>query len=204
VLANVSEITLHFCHARQISTNKTRPSFYKLFLLKKCIIRVLKEGQKQLHDAFSHLRNAVFVLSELSQGGFMLEKHSAGENIASHCTKCKLFLDHVIVAMEGEVIAKVKCKTCGSNHKYRTAEDAKKIRTTKKKEDTVKTAEVLWEACLAEAKGKERTYDMGGKYRVGDIVDHSIFGKGVVRKTYQNKCDVLFKDKERLMASANS
>ena len=59
----------------------------------------------------------------------MLEKYSAGENIASHCTKCKLVLDHTIVAMDGETIAKVKCKTCGSAHKYRSAEDAKKIRT---------------------------------------------------------------------------
>jgi hypothetical protein len=134
----------------------------------------------------------------------MLEKYSAGENIASHCTKCKLFLDHVIVAMDGETIAKVKCKTCGSAHKYRTAEDAKKIRVTKKKEETHKTAEILWETCLAEAKGKERIYDMGGKYRVGDIIDHRTFGKGVVRKIYMNKCDILFKDKERLMASANS
>ena len=49
----------------------------------------------------------------------MIRKYSAGDNIASHCTKCKLMLDHAIVAMDGEVIAKVKCKTCGSVHKYR-------------------------------------------------------------------------------------
>ncbi len=135
----------------------------------------------------------------------MIKKISAGENIASHCTKCKLVLDHAVVAMDGDTIAKVKCKTCGSGHKYRSAEDAKKIRTVRaKKEDTGKTAELLWEICLAEAKGKERIYDMGGKYRVGDIVEHQLFGKGVVRKIYMNKCDVLFRDKERLMASANS
>ena len=44
---------------------------------------------------------------------------------------------------------------------------------------------------------------MGSKYRVGDIVNHDTFGKGVVQKLYTNKCDVLFQDKERLMASAN-
>jgi len=133
----------------------------------------------------------------------MLEKLAAGDNIASYCTKCKLTLDHAIVAMDGETIAKVKCKTCGSAHKYRNEADLKKPRAAKKQEDAVKSAEVLWETCLAEAKGKERAYDMTGKYRVGDIVLHNTFGKGVVRKTYLNKCDVLFKDKERLMASAN-
>lgn len=134
----------------------------------------------------------------------MLEKHAAGENIAAHCTKCKLVLDHVIVAMDGETIAKVKCKTCGSNHKYRDAIPVRKTRASVKKEETEKSAHVFWETCIAEAKGKEQTYHMGGTYRVGDIVQHSIFGKGVVRKIYMNKCDVLFRDKERLMASANS
>jgi hypothetical protein len=133
----------------------------------------------------------------------MLEKLTAGENIASYCTKCKLVIDHAIVAMDGETIAKVKCKTCGSAHKYRSAADVKPARTPKKKENAEKTAEIFWESCIAEAKGKERAYDMTGKYRIGDIVLHNTFGKGVVRKLYYNKCDVLFKDKERLMASAN-
>lgn len=134
----------------------------------------------------------------------MLEKHSAGENIAALCTKCRLVLDHTIVAMDGDTIAKVRCKTCGSNHKYRIAEQPKKTRIRKKMEPETKSSEAAWETCLAAARGKEHAYHMGGTYRVGDIVDHSIFGKGVVRKTYPNKCEVLFKDKERLMASANS
>ena len=133
----------------------------------------------------------------------MLEKMMAGENIASYCTKCKLVLDHVIVAMDGEAIAKAKCKTCGSTHKFRDPAEVNKTRSAKKKDGVVKSAEALWEACLAEARGNELAYDMTGKYRVGDIVVHNTFGKGVVRKVYMNKCDMLFKDKERLMASAN-
>ena len=133
----------------------------------------------------------------------MLETIKAGENIASYCTKCKLNLDHAIVAVTGETIVKVKCKTCGSVHKFKDPADVKKPRTVKKKVDAVKTAETLWETSLSETKGKERVYDMSGKYRVGDIVLHNTFGKGIVRKLYLNKCDMLFKDKERLMASAN-
>lgn len=133
----------------------------------------------------------------------MPEKNNAGDNIASYCTKCKLNLDHTLVAMDGETIAKVKCKTCGSVHKFRDPSIVKKPRAVKKKQDPLKAAENLWEASLSETKGKERTYEMSGKYRVGDIVLHDSFGKGVVRKLYLNKCDVLFKDKERLMASTN-
>lgn len=134
----------------------------------------------------------------------MIEKYTAGENIASYCTKCKIGLDHTIVAMAGETIAKVKCKTCGSVHKFRNPTDAPKARTTRSKAaDPLKTAMVRWESSLAEAKGKEQVYSMGAKYRIGDIVVHDRFGKGIVVKLYMNKCDVLFQDKERLMASAN-
>ncbi len=135
----------------------------------------------------------------------MLEKYLAGENIASYCTKCKLSPDHTIVAMDGEAIVKVKCKTCGSTHKFRNPADAPKARSPRAKQGdgTKPSAETLWETGIAQAKGKEHVYTMAAKYRVGDIVNHHTFGKGVVLKLYVNKCDMLFKDKERLMASAN-
>ncbi len=132
----------------------------------------------------------------------MLEKLTAGDNIASYCTKCKMVLDHVIIALDGETAGRVKCRTCGSAHKYRSGADVKPART-KKTNHAAKTAEALWEACIFEAKGRERAYNMTLKYRIGDIVLHDTFGKGVVRKLYCNKCDVLFRDKERLMASSN-
>jgi hypothetical protein len=135
----------------------------------------------------------------------MLEKRAVGENISAYCAKCRSSSDHIITVMaaDGEDVEKVKCRSCGSAHKYRTSADAKSSRVVKKKATAVETAEILWESCLSQARGKERSYDMLGKYRVGDVVLHTTFGKGVVRKTYYNKCDVLFKDKERLMASAN-
>ena len=135
----------------------------------------------------------------------MLEKNSIGKNIESYCTKCKLNLDHTILAMDGEVIAKVRCKTCGGSHKFRNPADAQKARKPRAKKGAGEeaTAEIIWEAGIAEAKGKERDYSMAAKYRVGDIVNHHTFGKGVVMKLYANKCDMLFKDRERLMASAN-
>jgi hypothetical protein len=133
----------------------------------------------------------------------MLEKYVAGENIVSHCTKCKASCDHTIVAMEGETIAKVKCRTCSSVHKFRNPLAVKKARTTRKKAGPQDTVAVLWQTCISQSKGKELIYNMAVRYRVGDILLHDKFGKGVVRKLAMNKCHVLFEDKERLMASAN-
>jgi DNA-directed RNA polymerase subunit M/transcription elongation factor TFIIS len=135
----------------------------------------------------------------------MLEMNSAGKDIHSYCGKCKLNLDHTIMAMDGEVITKVRCKSCGSSHKFKAPLVAQKVRKPSAKKDAKEaaTAEIVWEAGLAEAKGKERDYSMASKYRIGDIVNHQTFGKGIVKKLYANKCDILFKDRERLMASTN-
>ena len=64
-------------------------------------------------------------------------------------------------------------------------------------------AAARWEAKLAAARGPEQVYSMTATYRIGDIVLHEQFGKGVVLKLSTRKCTVLFQDKERLMASAN-
>ncbi len=135
----------------------------------------------------------------------MQEKLSTGNSVVSYCTKCRLNLDHTIAAMEGETIVKVSCKTCGGTHKFRDPADAPKARAPRPKKGGVlkPSAETLWKATIAGAKGNEHIYTMTAKYRVGDIILHDRFGKGVVVKLYPNKCEMLFQDKERLMASAN-
>jgi len=134
-----------------------------------------------------------------------MEINLAGQNINSYCGKCKLNLDHTIMAMDEEVISKVRCKNCGSSHNFKSPLDAQKARKSRVKKGIgeAATTEIMWEVSLAEAKGNERDYSMTMRYRVGDIVNHRTFGKGIVMKLYNNKCDMLFRDKERLMASTN-
>ncbi len=135
----------------------------------------------------------------------MPEKNSAGNSIESYCGKCKLNRDHTIMTMDGEAIAKVRCVTCGSLHKFCDPAVPRKVRKpgVKTVAEEEATTAIIWETGLAEAKGKERDYDMASKYRVGEVVNHTKFGKGIVLKIYVNKCAMLFKDKERLMASTN-
>jgi len=135
----------------------------------------------------------------------MLEKYTAGQDITSYCTRCKSNRDHTIMAMNVADIAKVRCKNCGSTHKFRDPSDTPKVRLPKAKKlgDADATAEIIWEAGMAAARGKEHVYSMAAKYHVGDIVLHHTFGKGIVIRLYVNKCDMLFKDRQRLMASAN-
>ncbi len=137
-------------------------------------------------------------------------KISVGEQIDSYCTKCRLNLGHIITVMTGENIIRVKCNTCGNEHRYRGMDTIGKLRAggssrpARKKATVAEKSQAVWETCIAEAKGPEVAYDMTTSYSCGDIIVHTLFGRGVVRKTHFRKCDVLFKDKERLLASANS
>lgn len=139
----------------------------------------------------------------------MSRKPSAGGFIATYCTRCRLDLGHTIIAMTGEKIVRVKCRTCGSEHNYR--EKTKKKTPTPetgkrsvKRESLIKSPEKQWEAAMAKASGEEEIlYDMGRKYREGEIVSHPTFGKGVVVKRAEKKVTILFKEQERTLVSAN-
>jgi ribosomal protein S27E len=139
----------------------------------------------------------------------MLRKVSVGEQIDSYCTKCRLNLGHIITAMADGNIIRVKCNTCGNEHRYRGMDTIGKLRAgrssspAKKGLSVADKAQAVWETCIDGAKGSEVPYDIAKSYNCGDIVVHTLFGKGVVRKTLFRKCEVLFKDKERLLASAN-
>lgn len=47
------------------------------------------------------------------------KKPKTGGEIDAYCTKCKLDLGHRVIAMVGDVVKKVECRTCGSHHLYR-------------------------------------------------------------------------------------
>ena len=54
-----------------------------------------------------------------------------GDYIDDHCSRCKRTTDHSIVAMVGEEVVKVMCRTCNSEHKYRHNSSGKKEMTAK-------------------------------------------------------------------------
>lgn len=140
----------------------------------------------------------------------MTKQLSAGDDIASYCTKCRLNLEHIIIAMVGDKIVKVKCKTCGSSHNLRSGDSAKTRSSARgtesavRRPDRVQTVEAHWETLIAGKEGRQKPYLMDGSFTAGDIIAHSVFGLGIVQKIYSKKCAVLFRDKERMLVCANS
>ena len=41
-----------------------------------------------------------------------------GDIIDDYCVKCKRIMNHAVVSMMGEEAAKVRCRTCYSDHDY--------------------------------------------------------------------------------------
>lgn len=49
-----------------------------------------------------------------------------GDVIEDHCSRCHLIMDHSVVAMVGDEVKRVRCRTCNNEHDYRHGEEPKK------------------------------------------------------------------------------
>ncbi len=140
-----------------------------------------------------------------------------GENIDAYCLKCKLVLAHVIMFKAGSAVSKVKCNTCGAEHKYRPEKPATK-KTAVSRPPTLKES-IAKRAAAARVEANNapmqwdlrnrsmdrasavKDYSIHSQYRAKDVVNHHVFGLGFVERIVSDKSmDVLFSDSVKLMA----
>jgi len=130
---------------------------------------------------------------------------SAGDYIASRCTKCKDFTNHTIVAMVGGKVVRVECNTCGSLHNFHGAKAAKTPTTRKPAAATSKPraskSQREWEELLATVRPEDAVpYTMKTPMRNGMLIQHPSFGLGqVISVTKPNKMEVRFADGVKLL-----
>jgi hypothetical protein len=141
-----------------------------------------------------------------------IKKLSAGDIIEASCTRCRATLNHTIVAMVGERVVRVECNTCHGVHNYRGPVEKKektsgltapKKQTTPrqpKKDPGVSDTEE-WETLNPTFNPDQATpYDMNGKYRSNELINHATFGLGVVKSIIPpNKMEVLFQVGKKLL-----
>lgn len=122
---------------------------------------------------------------------------SVGKDVLSYCSKCKLNLSHVIVAMKDvKSIAKVKCNTCGTMQAYKDPSRSNATKTRTKKTDQpskVISISDLWMEGISSTKVKSQPYDMGHKFKEGDVIDHTKFGPGIIQNVVDDKIQVIFR-----------
>lgn len=155
-----------------------------------------------------------------------MKKPKTGGEIDAYCTKCKLDLTHRIIAMVGDTVKKVECKTCGSHHLYRKPKTLKEAEaaaaakagsaTRKPKGEGPRTASErhaaaeraerervsTWEKAIAgQPTGAFKPYSVKLLLGQGELVRHPKFGDGVVARVIDRaKVEILFQDGPRTMA----
>ena len=141
---------------------------------------------------------------------------SVGKNVDAQCTKCGLLLAHIVLYEVNGAIARVKCKTCGAEHKYRGA----KPLITKSEILSVRNRQVKTKATpvgkVSESEDRRRwiakhrelaenaqilPYHITDGYKKGEIVLHPSFGIGFIEKIVsEQQMHILFEDCMKYMA----
>ncbi len=135
--------------------------------------------------------------------------YNAGDEVDSKCTKCKLVLAHVIVAMVGDQIARVKCNTCGGEHAYRPPPSASEATAKKRRQERKATgAEKISRASASDyemlVQGKDLSKPVGYSIKIDleqdAVVKHAKFGIGIVTALKEGKkAHVAFPDGGRIL-----
>ena len=142
----------------------------------------------------------------------MRRKLTAGDIIEARCTKCRAVLNHRIVAMVEDRVVRVECNTCGGVHNFyppgeskaptaRAAARGSAPAPRKVEKKTGKAERDEWES-LYNAVDRSRAvpYDINGKFKVSDLVEHPVFGFGFVKSVIKpNKMEVLFEEGRKLL-----
>jgi hypothetical protein len=134
---------------------------------------------------------------------------TAQETMA-YCTSCKMDLNHRVVAMKGDRIAKTQCLTCKKEHVYKapkgiTEPPVKKPKKSKKdsgaQPDSATSIETEWQKLMATHKdAPTKSYNTKGQFTLGDKLKHPVFGEGIVgRLIYPNKLEVIFQTQIKVL-----
>ena len=137
---------------------------------------------------------------------------SVGGEVDSKCGKCKDVTLHIVIAMVGDEVAKVECKRCKAQHRYRSPiPKAKKKKATKKKTTKKKTrrrGQVDPDAppvptVKANLDHPVMPYAMDARFEIGDRIAHKKFGEGIVEEIpADNKVLICFVDARRTLRHA--
>lgn len=127
-------------------------------------------------------------------------KPSAGDSIEARCTKCRKNTTHVIVSLNDEGPVEVQCNACSRQHVYRAPTPAKKSasrRVVNQQDAERKEWETLRPSMNCDA---AQDYSMTSAYKVKSLINHPIFGLGLVQKVVgSQKVEVLFEDGKKTM-----
>ncbi|CAM2067845.1 hypothetical protein SCOR_20870 [Sulfidibacter corallicola] len=138
----------------------------------------------------------------------MFKKLGVGSELESYCGRCKMVLNHRVVAMVDDQPRRVRCLTCNSEHNHRVA----KAKTTTTRRATSSRSKAASSGSKASAASKwnalvsnwddaiAKPYNMYETFKVDDRITHVTFGKGIVTEIPgPDKMITLFESGEKML-----
>jgi len=129
-----------------------------------------------------------------------VSKLTPGDPIEARCTKCRKITNHIVVAMKDGAPAKVQCNTCSGQHKYRSPAAPKKP-AVRRTVDPKAAEQKEWASLSPDMNNEQAVaYSMDTAYKVGALINHSVFGVGIVQQVVGlRKIEVLFESGKKIM-----
>jgi hypothetical protein len=126
---------------------------------------------------------------------------SAGDSIEARCTKCRKNNPHTIVTLAETAPDKVECSVCNRQHKYRAPSPPPRRPTPRRTVDPHKDEKEAWAALRPDMNAsKALRYSMDSAFKRGALIDHKVFGLGLVQRVVDvQKVEVLFEDGKKMM-----
>jgi hypothetical protein len=135
-----------------------------------------------------------------------------GKNIDAFCSRCRLQLAHIVLYEVGGSVHGVKCKTCGSEHRYHGPRPKKRryvLAERRPGTDSAKMQRLVrpvdsrqWEQRNASKTSDAVVWDYKWteNYEKGDVIAHLQFGRGFVEKVSTDSMEALFREGRKQMA----
>lgn len=137
-----------------------------------------------------------------------------GDDVEAWCTRCRMILNHRVIAVVGSSIQKVQCLTCGGEHKYYPSKGTQKqakgrpvsspftSKFTKASADKTTKAESEWATFMKEMPPETipRPYKITDTYAAAEYINHPTFGLGrILEIVGAEKMHVIFKSGRKIL-----
>lgn len=138
-----------------------------------------------------------------------------GDDVEAWCTRCKMNLNHRVVALVGNNIQRVLCLTCGSNHKFYPPKnqtppatepsDVRRPQSDKSRKPANRAANKAlgeWTTFMKDMPPgtMPKPYKTSESYGPSEYVEHPLFGTGrVLEIVGAEKIQVVFREGRKVL-----
>lgn len=132
-----------------------------------------------------------------------IDQTPVAKDIITICSRCDLELNHIVVRhnIKG-IVDRVKCHTCGFEHKYKPIKKKAAPKAKRKVSTRKKTPEKEYIAWMEKNSNVTTVpYNMKASFSEGDVIDHKTFGKGLIKGVSFERIEVLFHNSIKTLAA---